>query len=119
MPFHRLIENWLAVHEYFVADSATALHTARTLRLEDFTKSPAQHLTELWSWMGLEVAPGQAQAVLDRYPIQIDPNQKYREQYCEYITGRRHAVLIEAYNERVKALGLGYDISSWCNNSLN
>mmetsp|Transcript_16035 Transcript_16035/g.34845 ORF Transcript_16035/g.34845 Transcript_16035/m.34845 type:complete len:413 (-) Transcript_16035:58-1296(-) len=114
-----LVENWLAVHEYFMSDKEHLQH-ARILRLEDFVESPASHLRSLWEWMGLEVPSGMAEDTVERLKIIPKPNQKYMVKYCsKLVKGGKakvdaHVQLVNDYNDRIKSLDLGYDLGSWC-----
>mmetsp|Transcript_40754 Transcript_40754/g.68253 ORF Transcript_40754/g.68253 Transcript_40754/m.68253 type:complete len:410 (-) Transcript_40754:254-1483(-) len=117
--FRLLLNNWLAVHEYLMAD-VDHLQYVKVIRLEDFVKSPAAHLTTIWEWMGLEVPSGLADEVVARNRIVADPNRKYLTKYCRAMKGKgkagldKHLKLLEEVNERIKKLDLGYDMISWC-----
>eukprot|EP00959_Pyramimonas_sp_CCMP1952_P010149 212107-Pyramimonas_sp.AAC.1 len=119
VPLHKMVENWLAVHEYFMSDKEQLQHV-RVIRLEDFVTNPASHISSLWEWMGLEVPNGLAEKTVERLKVVSNPNQKYMVQYCNaMIRGgnakvEAHLHLIKEFNDRIKRLNLGYDLALWC-----
>ena len=103
------------MHEYAKEDAKKLDSKHLWVKLEDFTSNPSDTLKKVYSF--LEVPSDQAtiESVLqDVGSIKKDPNAKYMLQWCES-EAQKHHELIEKYNDKVKNLGLGYDLEVNCN----
>lgn len=110
-----LLENWLKVHEYMEADTSK-LQFVKVIKLEDFEKTPASIISELWDWVGLP-GPFDKHAALASANVKPSQNQKYVAKHCRLLrqpSAMDHfQYIVKRLNDRVKALKLvDYDLNS-------
>ena len=113
-PLERLLQNWLAIHEYLEED-LPALQYVHRLRFEEFDADPVGETLKIWEWLGLErdeeaiksvkslVSQGQNAKYVINHCRKMKENPGFKDQYLQ---------LADIYNERVLALNLGYDLKS-------
>ena len=120
-----LVANWVRLHEYMRED-AERLQFVEWVTLEGFVDDQVGELARLWRMAGLgegktsEARKAEAAkfiAASDEKPKK-DFNKKYQDRWCEAVAARDSArmaaeMIVEKFGDRVKAIGLPYDLD-WC-----
>jgi len=117
VPFDTLIQNYVKVHKYLMEDMPHLKNDPKLLKLEDFVVDPAKHLTEIFSWLGVDASAKTVTAVVKKVGgddgIRQNVNEKYRAKWCS-IDGFKRGKVEERYQPLIKDLGLDYDLVGWC-----
>jgi hypothetical protein len=114
--FEVMLRNYIQMHKYALEDNKTVQSPLMWVKLEDFTKNPRDELKKILAFLELSNDDDVIDLIMKEVGnVQKDPNAKYIAQWCG---GKEeiHADLITKYNEEIKALGLGYDMSNLCVN---
>jgi hypothetical protein len=119
VPFDTLLQNYVKIHEILMEDLPHLKNDPKLLKLEDFVVDPAKHLTEIFSWLGVDSSAEIVAAVIKKVGgddgIRQDVNEKYRTKWCS-IDGFKRGKVEERYQPLIKDLGLDYDLVGWCKN---
>ena len=119
VPFDTLLQNYVKIYEYLIQDLPHLQNDPKLLKLEDFVVDPAKHLTEIFSWLGVDSSAEIVAAVIKKVGgddgIRQDINEKYRNKWCS-IDGFKRGKVEERYQPIIKDLGLDYDLVGWCKN---
>jgi len=117
VPFDTLLRNFVQVHKYLMEDMRHLHNGPKLLKLEDFVSYPSKHLTEIFSWLGVDSSAETVAAVLTKVGgddgIRKNVNEKYRGKWCSIDAFKRGKVA-ERYQPLIKDLGLDYDLVRWC-----
>ena len=119
VPFDTLLQNYVKIYEYLIQDLPHLQNDPKLLKLEDFVVDPAKHLTEIFSWLGVDSSAEIVAAVIKKVGgddgIRQDINEKYKTKWCS-IDGFKRGKVEERYQPIIKDLGLDYDLVGWCKN---
>jgi hypothetical protein len=116
VPLAILLDNYMQMHRYMLADMKMLKNDPKLIKLEDLARTPRETLAELHQWLGLPDAA--AESLEDGLgKIVSDPNAKYRgiAQYdCRSSDAFRRA-LEQKYQPQLDTMGLDYNLLDWCN----
>tara|TARA_A100001035_G_C27399641_1_gene327974 strand:- start:73 stop:462 length:390 start_codon:yes stop_codon:yes gene_type:complete len=119
MTLQELIEHWLTQHEILMEDmkvlgkqsSSRARSSWKLIKYENLVSETSKTLKNIFKWSNLKP---QLNVVHSIKPGIINGNDKYKLEYCNYITNdpslkSAHEELVRQYDRRIKALQLGFD----------
>jgi Sulfotransferase family len=106
-----LMENYIQMHKYMLADMLKLRNEPKLIKLEEFAQSPKEALAGLHQWLGLRDAS--AESMNGGLKIQSDPNAKYKGSVDCSETFQQ--IVKTKYQPELDAMGLDYNILEWCN----
>lgn len=110
VSLNKLMDNYIAMHQYMVADMKRLRNEPKLIKLEDFVLAPRETLSEIYQWLGVDDSTPIA---LDDLSIQSDPNGKYKS-IVDCSEAFQNALRTK-YQPEIDAMGLGYNVLDWCN----
>ncbi len=109
-----LLRNYIQMHKYGQGDAKKLDSLYLWVKFEDFVANPAKILKGIYSFLDVPNDDKSIEMILEKVgEIKADPNLKYKRQWCEDKL-KTHKYLVPKYNDEIKALGLGYDLASFC-----
>ena len=121
VSFAKLLDNYVQMHRYLVADLPYLKNDPMLIKLEDFAANPQVELKKIFKWLGVDSSSDTVQSILrngleDR--VIADPNSKYRKRWCDDARGtngiRHNNMIARKYQPLIDELGLGYKLEAWC-----
>ena len=117
--FEVMLRNYIQMHKYARQDQTNLQSPYLWVKLEDFTTNPMKIMNEIYTFLNVGNDHDLVQSILQSVgTIQSDPNEKYMKKWC--LKDRElYKDLIPKYNEEIKALGLGYDLTNVCESEFD
>ena len=119
MTLQELIEHWLIQHEIMMEDmktlkkqsSSKASSSWKLIKYENLISDTNKTLKNIFKWSNLKPQLNVIHSIDSGI---INGNEKYKLEYCNYITNdpslkSAHEELVRQYDRRIKTLQLGFD----------
>ena len=112
--FEVMLRNYIQMHKYAQTDVKNLDSPYLWVKLEEFVSNPSKTLKRIFSFLDVSSDNDSINSILEQVgSINSDPNAKYFMQWCQK-EAEIHKELIPKYNDEIKSLDLGYDLTSIC-----